>query len=322
MIYKIEIYKDKVKFQSLEFYDAGDVADAVAALSDLVDLGYTVQSYQVDQTNEIATLSTEVSAKVSEAPIDGNQYARKDAGWEEVIASGGVEEAPIDTKQYGRKDAGWTEVVAGGHTQNTDTNLGTLGTKNPPIDDDLTIYRDSEAASALKTSTWTQIKAFLKTYFDGLYSLLGHTHTGLHTQHTDTGTTGNTFTVDSDSTIGKIIVDVALGSADLSLTLTNEALTSSSKTITFPNATGTVSLLALGENSTNAYRGDRGKTAYDHSQAAHADIGADNTTAQLNGGSPDTPTAETKIITLETEVISNFSYGDLLKELDARYVQI
>ena len=28
--------------------------------------------------------------------------------------------------------------------------------------------------------------------------------------------------------------------------------------------------LALGETSLTAYRGDRGKTAYDHSQAAHA----------------------------------------------------
>ncbi|MHA1663928.1 MAG: hypothetical protein ACTSXE_05015 [Candidatus Thorarchaeota archaeon] len=30
-----------------------------------------------------------VEVGVEEAPIDGNQYARKDAGWEEVIATGG-----------------------------------------------------------------------------------------------------------------------------------------------------------------------------------------------------------------------------------------
>ena len=303
MIYKIEIYKDKVKFQSLEFYDAGDVADAVAALSDLVDLGYTVQSYQVDQTNEIATLSTEVSAKVSEAPVDGNQYARKDAGWEEVIASGGVEEAPIDTKQYGRKDAGWTEVVAGGHTQNTDTNLGTLGTKNPPIDDDLTIYRDSEAASALKTSTWTQIKAFLKTYFDGLYSLLGHTHTGLHTQHTDTGTTGNTFTVDSDSTTGKIIVDVALGAADLSLTLTNETLTANNRTATFQNKTGTIALTSDIPPASNYISSAYGDIIGMGSTICAADrlIGYDSNT---------------------TDLPAYISIADFLKYLDTIYVKI
>jgi hypothetical protein len=55
------------------------------------------------------------------------------------------------------------------HTQNTDTALGILGTKNPPIDADKAIYRDSVVGDALVTSTWAQVKAFLKTYFDGLY---------------------------------------------------------------------------------------------------------------------------------------------------------
>lgn len=66
--------------------------------------------------------------------------------------------------------------------------------------------------------------------------------TGGHTQGTDTGTTSDTFTFDSDSVLGRIIVDPTAGAADLTLTLTNEALTASSKTITFPNATGTVAL--------------------------------------------------------------------------------
>ena len=55
------------------------------------------------------------------------------------------------------------------HAQGTDTALGVVGTKNPPIDADLALYRDSAAANALVTSTWTQVKAFLKTYFDTLY---------------------------------------------------------------------------------------------------------------------------------------------------------
>ena len=65
------------------------------------------------------------------------------------------------------------------HTQNTDTGLGALSTKNPPVDADKAVYRDSTAADALVTSTWTQIKAFLKTYFDGLYNLYVHpNHSG------------------------------------------------------------------------------------------------------------------------------------------------
>lgn len=65
--------------------------------------------------------------------------------------------------------------------------------------------------------------------------------TGGHTQGTDAGTTGNTFTVDSDSSTGKIILDVALGAADKSLTLTNSTLTDD-VVITFPSTTGTVAL--------------------------------------------------------------------------------
>ena len=59
------------------------------------------------------------------------------------------------------------------HTEGDDQALGVLGTKNPPINADKVIYRDSAAADALVTSTWTQVKAFLKTYFDGLYAILG-----------------------------------------------------------------------------------------------------------------------------------------------------
>ena len=55
------------------------------------------------------------------------------------------------------------------HTAGTDTALGAVGTKDPPIDADLCLYRDSAAANVLVTSTWAQIKAFLKTYFDTLY---------------------------------------------------------------------------------------------------------------------------------------------------------
>ncbi len=65
------------------------------------------------------------------------------------------------------------------HTQGSDTALGAVGTKNPPIDADKAIYRDSTASDALVTSTWTQIKAFLKTYFDTLYNLYVHpNHSG------------------------------------------------------------------------------------------------------------------------------------------------
>ncbi len=76
------------------------------------------------------------------------------------------------------------------HTQGTDTSLGVVGTKNPPIDADKVIYRDSTASDALVTSTWTQVKAFLKTYFDTLYNLYVHpNHSGDVTSVADGATT-------------------------------------------------------------------------------------------------------------------------------------
>lgn len=75
-----------------------------------------------------------------------------------------------------------------------------------------------------------------------------------HTQNTDTGTTGNTFTVDSDSNTGKIIIDVNLGAADKSLTLTNAALTDN-RTITFPDLSGTVALTSQLPSSPLQYKG-------------------------------------------------------------------
>lgn len=65
---------------------------------------------------------------------------------------------------------------------------------------------------------------------------------GNHTQNTDTGTTGNTFTVKSGSTTGKIAIDVVTGAADATLTLTNTALTGN-RSIAFPNAGGIVMLV-------------------------------------------------------------------------------
>jgi len=72
------------------------------------------------------------------------------------------------------------------HTQGTDTALGAVGTKNPPIDADKVLYRNSASADALVTSTWTQVKAFLKTYFDTLYNkYVLENHASNHTDGTD-----------------------------------------------------------------------------------------------------------------------------------------
>lgn len=45
---------------------------------------------------------------IPEAPIDGEQYARKNATWEIVaVPSGGIAEAPTDGKPYVRQNSAW-----------------------------------------------------------------------------------------------------------------------------------------------------------------------------------------------------------------------
>ena len=95
-----------------------------------------------------------------------------------------------------------------GHTQGTDVALGAVGEKNPPIDADKAIYRDSTTSDALVTSTWTQVKAFLKTYFDTLYNKYVHpNHTGAVTSTGD----GATAITDKAVTLPKM-ADMATAS--------------------------------------------------------------------------------------------------------------
>jgi len=66
----------------------------------------------------------------------------------------------------------------------------------------------------------------------------------------DVGTTSTTFTVDSDSTTGKIAITAVAGAANKTLTLSNSALTDN-RTISFPDATDTVATLTGTEALTN-----------------------------------------------------------------------
>jgi hypothetical protein len=81
------------------------------------------------------------------------------------------------------------------------------------------------------------------------------------------------------------------------------------------------SVLSLGETSVTAYRGDRGKTAYDHSQAAHAPSGAQanaditkaeieaKLTGEISSHSHDDLTVGRTI----TDATSNFATTDVKK---------
>ncbi len=54
--------------------------------------------------------------------------------------------------------------------------ISTLTAKTTPVDADQFPLADSADSNAHKKVTWANIKATLKTYFDGLYAALSHTH--------------------------------------------------------------------------------------------------------------------------------------------------
>jgi len=57
----------------------------------------------------------------------------------------------------------------------------TFTEKTTPVDADVTLIEDSANSYAKKKLTWSNIKATLKSYFDGLYATLSHTHTNMIT---------------------------------------------------------------------------------------------------------------------------------------------
>lgn len=56
-----------------------------------------------------------------------------------------------------------------------------VSAKTTPVDADSIAVIDSEASNTLKKSTWTNIKAFLKTYFDTLYQVVLQSGTNIKT---------------------------------------------------------------------------------------------------------------------------------------------
>lgn len=79
-------------------------------------------------------------------------------------------------------------------TAATTFGFGDLGTvingataKTSVHNDDMLPLMDSEATNVVKKLSWTYVKSVLKTYFDGLYSLTGHTHSYAASDHNHDG---------------------------------------------------------------------------------------------------------------------------------------
>lgn len=71
----------------------------------LIDrLGWTNLANEIKYI--LKSITTDISNLISDAPIDGNTYGRKDGSWEQVQ----FEEAPIDNQIYGRINSEWEKI--------------------------------------------------------------------------------------------------------------------------------------------------------------------------------------------------------------------
>jgi hypothetical protein len=90
-------------------------------------------------------------------------------------------------------------------------------------------------------------------------------------------------------------------------------------TATERNSWNAKSNLALGETSSTAYRGDRGKVAYDHSQTAHAPVNAqknsDITKVEIEAKLIGDITSHTHSQYVTTDQLGNAGYGDMTKSI-------
>ena len=96
---------------------------------------------------------------------------------------------------------GWTDVPIKNKyltSYNLGTNINELTAKTTPVDADMLPLSDSAASNASKKATWANIKATLKTYFDGLYN--NYIHPANHPASIITQDASNRFVTDSEKT--------------------------------------------------------------------------------------------------------------------------
>jgi len=193
--------------------------------------------------------------------------------------------------------------------------------KTTPVDADTMPLIDSAASNVLKKVTWANIKATLKTYFDSLYAAATHSHVISDVTNLQTSLDAKESTANKGIAGGYAELDGTgkVPSAQLPAFVDDVVEAANFAALPGTGETGKIYVtlddnktyrwsgsayveisasLALGETSATAYRGDRGKTAYDHSQltsgnphnVTKSDVGLGSVTndAQLKAADLDT----------------------------------
>ena len=212
-----------------------------------------------------------------------------------------VMDAPSDGKVYGRMNANWVEVTGGGGTTITVDNILSTTSENPVqnkvITEELNKKADQttvDESLALKANS-ADVTASLAEKSD-----IGHTHDDRYyteaeidtklSEKIDNSIKGVANGVAELDSNGKVLtaqlpsyVDDVLEYSGISDFPTEGETgkiyvdTTTNKTYRWSGSTyiEISESIALGETSSTAYRGDRGKIAYDHSQSPHAPADAE-----------------------------------------------
>lgn len=92
----------------------------------------------------------------------------------------------------------------------TGATINAATAKTTPVDADAIPVIDSAASNVLKKTTWANVKATLKTYFDTLYAAAVHTHTA--SQISDASANGRSLITAADYAAMRTSLSLVLGS--------------------------------------------------------------------------------------------------------------
>lgn len=190
----------------------------------------------------------------------------------------------------------------GAGTGNSNLALGETSSTAYRGDRGKTAYDHSQATHARTDATATSASST-----NGNIKING-TETTVYTHPTATAADAAAVKVGKDSA-GHVVLGSALSKSDVGLgnvgnfkavsTAASQGLSSTEQANARANigaGTGS-SNLTLGETSSTAYRGDRGKAAYDHSQTAHAPSDANKVEASTTNGNIKIAGTETTVYT-------------------------
>lgn len=158
--------------------------------------------------------------------------------------------------------------------------------KTAPVDTDYLPLMDSETtptANLIKKLSWAYVKSVLKTYFDGLYSGTGHTHSYSSTDHDGTHVTSGSDEIDGDK-------------LDIDWDATNYTPSTCTEADNVDNLTAHLKGVdnALGN-----------KSASNHT---HGDLPTSNEKAALAGTG--TPSATNKYVTKDSLIAAIYGIGE------------